>query len=247
VSGALLYVGIDPGVTGGIAIIDHLGLAIRAIKMPETRQGVLEALELPPSAQVRAVLEKVNAGVFGHGKVGKMGVVSAFTFGGQCERVAMALHVTRIPFDQVLPAAWQGALGCRSGGDKNITKRRAIELFPTVKVTHAIADALLLAEYCRRCYLRVGHPQGAEHGEAVKGAGEGRQGSSGRDSAQAGDAQGRRVEVERRGAIAVCTVSKEAAAGTDPAGDGAGSKRAPRSSVRGHRGRSETDEQGQAR
>jgi hypothetical protein len=37
-----------------------------------------------------------------------------------------------------------------SKGDKNVTKRRAQQLFPQLKVTHAIADALLIAEYGRR-------------------------------------------------------------------------------------------------
>ncbi len=35
-------------------------------------------------------------------------------------------------------------------GDKNVSKRRAQELFPALKVTHAIADALLIAEFARR-------------------------------------------------------------------------------------------------
>jgi hypothetical protein len=62
----------------------------------------------------------------------------------------MALTAADVPFDEVLPVKWQTVMGCRSGGDKNITKARAQQLFPHVKVTHAIADALLLAEFCRR-------------------------------------------------------------------------------------------------
>jgi hypothetical protein len=38
-----------------------------------------------------------------------------------------------------------------SAGNKNVTKTRAAQLFPGVKMTHAIADALLIAEYGRRC------------------------------------------------------------------------------------------------
>ncbi len=41
-------------------------------------------------------------------------------------------------------------LDCMTGGDKNVTKRKAQELFPEIKVTHAIADALLIGEYARR-------------------------------------------------------------------------------------------------
>lgn len=59
-----------------------------------------------------------------------------------------------IPFDEVAPVKWQTAMQCRTGGDKNISKRRASELFPGVRLTHAIADALLLAEYARRLEVR---------------------------------------------------------------------------------------------
>jgi hypothetical protein len=81
-----------------------------------------------------------------------MGVSGAFNYGRGYGAMAMALQACGIPYDIVPPAKWQGALSCRSGGEKNITKRRAEQLFPAQKVTHAIADALLLAEYCRRVH-----------------------------------------------------------------------------------------------
>ena len=82
-----------------------------------------------------------------------MGCVSAFTFGRGYGALLMALTAARIPFDVVQPAKWQQGLGCRSGGDKHVTKRRAQQLFPSVTVTHALADALLIAEFCRRTRL----------------------------------------------------------------------------------------------
>lgn len=157
------FLGIDPGKGGGIVILDHLGTVIRAIKMPATDRDLLEALGVHfPTVgaesegaiwvtPTRALLERVSSSP-------QMGVVSAFTFGKGYGAVQMALTAARIPFDLVSPQCWQQAMGCRTGGDKNISKRRAQQLFPTVTVTHAIADALLLAEYCRR-YWRVGVPQ----------------------------------------------------------------------------------------
>ena len=79
-----------------------------------------------------------------------MGVVSAFTFGrglGQLEGIITALG---LPLERIAPQVWQKALGCLSKGDKNVTKRKAQELFPSLKITHATADALLIAEYGRR-------------------------------------------------------------------------------------------------
>ena len=76
-----------------------------------------------------------------------------FTFGGSFRSLKVHLQWAGIPFDEVTPRKWQKALGCASGGDKKVTKARAQELFPTVRMTHAIADAYLIAEYCRRARL----------------------------------------------------------------------------------------------
>ena len=67
----------------------------------------------------------------------------------------MALCAATIPYEEVTPQKWQKALGCRTGGDKNVSKARAQALFPLQNITHAIADALLLAEYCRRLEVRT--------------------------------------------------------------------------------------------
>ena len=84
----------------------------------------------------------------------QMGVTSAFTFGQGYGALLMLLTCKGIPFEQVTPQKWQKAMGCMSKGDKNVTKRRAQELFPNLKITHATADALLIGEYGRR--LRAG-------------------------------------------------------------------------------------------
>jgi Holliday junction resolvasome RuvABC endonuclease subunit len=76
-----------------------------------------------------------------------MGVKSAFSFGQGFGHLEMALTAAGIPFERVRPQVWQKALGCMTGGDKNITKRRAQELFPGHKISHATADALLIAYY----------------------------------------------------------------------------------------------------
>lgn len=160
------YIGIDPGKAGGIAVVDHLGIVALTSKMPATVGDLLELLgRLGGLSRPRAVLERVNAGVFGQGKAGRMGVTSAFTFGRGVGRLETALAASQIPYDSVSPLTWQKALGCQSGGDKNVTKARAQALFPGVTVTHAIADALLLAEFCRRYWRQMSDPRGGQHGE----------------------------------------------------------------------------------
>jgi hypothetical protein len=140
------FIGVDVGVGGGIAIIDNHGTALRAVKMPETDADLLAVFLPMPPVDARAVLEKVHSSP-------QMGVVSAFSFGGSYRACRMALTASGIPFDEVTPFKWQRRMECLSAGDKNVTKARAQQLFPAVKVTHAIADALLLAEFCRRTQL----------------------------------------------------------------------------------------------
>jgi hypothetical protein len=86
-----------------------------------------------------AYIEKVHA----HPNDSSKG---AFAFGVNYGLLRMALVATEIPFETVSPGKWQRNMKCLSKGDKNVTKARAQELFPSIKVTHAIADALLIAE-----------------------------------------------------------------------------------------------------
>ena len=142
-------VGIDPGKGGGIALVYADGTA-EAYKMPETERDLLDLfLELRTRWYFKvslpvAVVEVVHA-------MPGQGVTSMFTFGRGYGAVRMAALACGFRLVEVTPQKWQAALGCRTKGDKNVSKRRAQELFPTVKkITHATADALLIAEWGRR-------------------------------------------------------------------------------------------------
>jgi len=135
-------IGIDPGSNGGIALIDEKGKA-HAHKMPETLQDLFELLNsyaLGCDGNCRAYLEQIHSSP-------QMGVKSAFTFGNGFGHIEMALTAAGIPFERIRPQVWQKSMGCMTKGDKNVSKRRAQELFPGIKVTHAIADSLLIASY----------------------------------------------------------------------------------------------------
>lgn len=139
----MIYIGIDPGVNGGIAWLGN-GLTPIAIKMPETETDILDTLrEIKREGECIAVLERVHA-------MPKMGVASMFEFGRGFGALKMALIACEIPFDLVTPQTWQKAMSCLTGGDKNVSKRRAQELFPSLKITHAIADSLCIAAYASR-------------------------------------------------------------------------------------------------
>lgn len=141
-------IGVDPGANGGIAWITDGKACVE--KMPDTLQDLWELLcdihtnmwqeKQPP---IKAYIEQVASSP-------QMGVVSAFSFGRGYGNLEMALTAAGIPFERVRPQVWQKALNCLTGGSKNITKARAQELFPNIKCTHSVSDALLIAEYGRR-------------------------------------------------------------------------------------------------
>lgn len=161
-----LFIGVDPGRGGGIAHINETGAVICISKMPATEQDLYRAIYLPVNvtgpASFTAVIEHVWS-IPGQG--------GAFAFGKNVGSCLMALTAARIPFTEVLPRVWQKAMGIRypkgatDTQKKNLTKRRAQQLFPTVDVTHATSDALLLADFCRRQEQRR-HGEGEEAQQA---------------------------------------------------------------------------------
>jgi crossover junction endodeoxyribonuclease RuvC len=138
-------IGIDPGNNGGIAWITDGRACVE--KMPDTLQDLWELIQdiysdtfIRNISTIKAYLEQVHSSP-------QMGVVSSFTFGNGFGHLEMALTAAGIPFERVRPQVWQKAMGCMTKGDKNVSKRKAQELFPSMNVTHATADALLIATY----------------------------------------------------------------------------------------------------
>lgn len=142
----MIYLGLDPGVGGGIAaLIDGPQFtAVPRLKLKDaTEHDVAAWLATVNVDECRAVIECVSSSP-------QMGVVSAFTFGRSYGFLRGLLAGQSIPFAEVRPQKWQRAMGCLTKGDKNVTKSAAQRLYPGERITHAIADALLLATYCRR-------------------------------------------------------------------------------------------------
>ncbi len=77
-----------------------------------------------------------------------------FSFGRNYGFLRGCLHCLKIPFEEVTPAKWQREFSLlrtdkaeTNTAKKNRHKAKAQQLFPDTNVTHAIADALLIAEY----------------------------------------------------------------------------------------------------
>ena len=139
-----MILGIDPGVSGGVALVS--ADTAMAWKMPETLHdtwALFRGLAAGRQTITKGYIERVGA-------MPGQGVSSTFKFGRNVGQLEAFLAAAGIPFEYVSPAVWQRALGCLSKGDKNKTKAMAQRLFPGLRITHALADALLIAEYGRR-------------------------------------------------------------------------------------------------
>lgn len=145
-----IYIGVDPGYSGAVAWVDNEGNMLGHRKFKDlTPLDIWDTFydithdELMEwhSEGCFAILERVSA-------MPRQGVSSTFKFGNIYGMLEMALVGTHIPFERVLPNTWQKYMKCQTKGDKNITKRKAQELYPKEKITHANADAILIARYC---------------------------------------------------------------------------------------------------
>lgn len=146
----IAVMGIDPGVRGGVAVLDETGKACYVAafhpSMPHSElvrvvAGGTHTLYLSGSRHV--FMEHVGY-IKGDGGKG------SFTFGRVDGLIRGALHALGFPPQDIRPMVWQGSMGCLSGGKKAVTKARAEALFPELKITHAVADALLIATFGRQ-------------------------------------------------------------------------------------------------
>lgn len=164
-----LYLGIDPGKSGGIVGLlyeaNKKGYGTSIYKMPKTLRemwGLLSQFKAH-YATTYAVIEKVGGyigtrqGYSGNPATGS----SMFNFGENFGALKMALTAAEIPFEEVRPQEWQAAFDIRprirhgkfkeSAHDfKKRLKFKAQELYPKEKLTLNTCDAMLLATYAYR-------------------------------------------------------------------------------------------------
>lgn len=119
--------GVDPGLSGALALLDPDGRFMWVQDMPAVAgvvSGVLVADMLSGEGHEgyrQAVIENVHA-------MPEQGVTSTFKFGRSLGVVEGVITANRWPVVYVTPARWKKALGLSA--DKGASRRRAIELWP---------------------------------------------------------------------------------------------------------------------
>lgn len=141
-------VGIDPGKSGSSVFMSADQKVISICRHDQTESELIDQFENwdrvaeDEAGVTLCITEKVNSF--------KAGRKSAMTFGisvGQLDMLPAFFNWRR---EKVPPGTWMKSLKCLTGGDKNVSKRKAQEMFPHLKIFHYNADALLIAEYTRR-------------------------------------------------------------------------------------------------
>lgn len=148
-----MIVGIDPGKSGGIALISANGQA-SGIAMPIIGKDIdgHELASILSNTQPSVVIiEKVGA-------MPKQGVTSTFTFGTGYGRLLGVCEALAIPYRLVTPQAWKKVVLAGTAKDKDAAIAFVKRAFPMVDLTpgrkrvphDGIADAVCLAEYGRQ-------------------------------------------------------------------------------------------------
>jgi hypothetical protein len=141
-----IIIGIDPGASGGLAW-QVPGFSVGVENMPGTPHELCHLLEcIQKDGDVRVFLEEVGGYTGGPGAPGS----AMFNFGRNFGQILGVCAAMGIPVELVKPQRWQKALslgtskGLSKTQWKNKLKAKALQLYPDVRVTLDVADALLI-------------------------------------------------------------------------------------------------------
>jgi len=145
-------IAIDPGLTGGFAVLTNTGEYVSAAPLPVIRDGALAWIDgdelrgmifaAKDATPTCCIIERVGA-------MPKQGVTSAFNFGCSFGSLLGAVTVLGCPLHLVQAAKWKRDLGLSS--DKNASLDKARLLFPSAPLSRkkddGVAEALLIAHW----------------------------------------------------------------------------------------------------
>ena len=141
------YIGIDPGKSGGITVIDRED--VKAYKCPQRTEDMATLFSLlvgnTSSNDIKVLMERVWARP-------NNAVRSAFAYGVNYGSWLGIMASNEVDCNPVLPITWMQHIGCPKALKKDIRKRwlkdKAKELCPYIKrVTLITADSILIARY----------------------------------------------------------------------------------------------------
>ena len=147
-----LYIGLDAGMNGGMAFI-HVteeGEQVKAFRCPRDIEGMVNIVEYEADGYDREDIYCIAEWVWAFPTDARS---SAFKFGFNYGCWIGIINSLRIDYEEITPKQWMGYFNLPSKMVKKERKRwlrvYAERLFPSVKMTFNISDALLIAYYCK--------------------------------------------------------------------------------------------------
>lgn len=167
-NGSMMYfLGIDVGLSGAVALLDHDGkfIAVESVPIMASGKGGAKVTRQINAAGLCALLRdwkypidpddsaysmrSMMAVVESASAMPKQGVASVFSLGQSFGIILGVLAALEISYQLVRPAQWKQYYGLSR--DKEQARAKAIQLYPFVdlhrKQDHGKAEALLLARY----------------------------------------------------------------------------------------------------
>lgn len=144
-----MIVGIDPGASGAIVIMEH-NQPIEWMRMPTMKMGASTRVNAAAIAHFLQNYRIEKAYVENVHSMPKQGVASSFNFGHACGVVEGVLGACSIPIHMVTPQSWKKRAGL-IGQDKDAARSLAIRTWPKWNALskklegQALADAALIA------------------------------------------------------------------------------------------------------
>jgi hypothetical protein len=139
----MLYIGVDPGRSGAVALVGPCWRAEACRLSRPLREVYLWLTAAIAGQECLAVLEHV------HSFPGQ-GVASTFAFGASYGACQMLLAACVGEWTEVAPQRWQKAMECRTKGQKRVSTKACRDMFPHLKIHAWNADAFLLALYLQK-------------------------------------------------------------------------------------------------
>ncbi len=144
-----MILGIDPGLSGGLALVSLRGALVAAEAMPVLRNAVATIdvralsgfLRAASGAEILGYVERAQA-------MPRQGVSSAFSYGVLFGSVLTAIASEGIGYELVSPARWKRDLGLSA--DKRESVDRVRQLYPGFEIKNredGIAEAILIARW----------------------------------------------------------------------------------------------------
>lgn len=152
--GDRLFLGIDVGKAGGIAMISYRNDEEDAncMKFSKNLDELDSILKIATNTfeldRIHCLVEHVHA-------FPKQGVVSMFSFGQNLGQWEGMITSNQIKYSYINPRQWMSEyveLGLAKKERKRKLLGKAKELYPNIKVTFNVSDALLIADYCKNEY-----------------------------------------------------------------------------------------------